>query len=101
MLQGQGADIQDQDGVITFEHETFTLKPLNFTVPGDMSAAAFLMTAALIVPDGEIILQSVNTNPTRTGLLETLQQMGGQIQIDSEKRQAGEPVAGGAKLWFG
>jgi 3-phosphoshikimate 1-carboxyvinyltransferase len=93
MLQGQGADIQDHDGVITFEHETFTLKPLNFTVPGDMSAAAFLMTAALIVPDGEIILQSVNTNPTRTGLLETLQQMGGQIQIDSEKRQAGEPVA--------
>lgn len=93
LLQGQGAEIQENHETITFNPETFNLKPLNFTVPGDMSAAAFLLTAALITPESEITLQGVNTNATRTGLLEILQQMGGAIEQTSEQLQAGEPVA--------
>jgi len=93
MLQGQGADIEEDQGTISFRPEQFSLKPLHFTVPGDMSSAAFLMTAALVVPESEITLQNVNTNPTRTGLLETLRQMGGQIELESEQSEAGEPVA--------
>jgi len=94
MLQGQGADIKiDDQGAITFNPEAFHLKPLNFTVPSDMSSAAFLMTAALVVPDSEITIRGVNTNYTRTGLLEMLQAMDGQIELHSEQMQAGEPVA--------
>jgi 3-phosphoshikimate 1-carboxyvinyltransferase len=58
-----------------------------------MSSAAFLMVAALITPASEITLQEVNTNYTRTGLLEILLEMGGQIERVSEQIQAGEPVA--------
>ena len=94
MLQGQGADVKiDNQGTITFNPEEFSLKPLNFTVPGDMSSAAFLMVAALVVPDSELTIQGVNTNYTRAGLLEMLQAMGGQIELRSEQMQAGEPVA--------
>jgi len=93
MLQGMGADIEDTDGIITFNPEGFTLHPLNFTVPGDMSSAAFLLVAGLIVPESEIKLEQVNTNHTRAGLLEMLQQMGGNISVTGEQLQAGEPVA--------
>jgi 3-phosphoshikimate 1-carboxyvinyltransferase len=93
MLQGMGADIEDNNGVITFNPEGFTLQPLNFTVPGDMSSAAFLLVAGLIVPESNIKLTQVNTNHTRAGLLEILQQMGGNILVTAEQLQAGEPVA--------
>ncbi len=93
MLQGMGAEIEELDGIITFNPERFTLKPLNLTVPGDMSSAAFLLVAALIVPDSEIKIERVNTNPTRAGLLEVLQRMGGQIEATAEEIEAGEPVA--------
>lgn len=93
LLRGQGAAISDEQGVITFNSEGFSLQPLRLTVPGDMSAAAFLLTAALVVPGSEVKLEGVNTNPTRTGLLETLQAMGGQIEVMAERVEGGEPVA--------
>lgn len=94
MLRGQNVDAcQEDDGIITFAPERFRLTPLNFIVPGDMSSAAFLMTAALVTPDSEVTIQGVNTNHTRAGLLETLQAMGGQITLQAEHIQAGEPVA--------
>ena len=94
MLRHQGIDIQGEDqGIITFCTEKTALKPLNFTMPGDMSSAAFLMTAALTVPHSEILIQGVNTNHTRAGLLEILQAMGGPIARQNEQSQAGEPVA--------
>jgi 3-phosphoshikimate 1-carboxyvinyltransferase len=93
MLRSQGAEIEDTNGLITFNPETFHLKPLNFTIPGDMSAAAFLMVAALIVPDSDVKLMGVNTNHTRAGLLEILLAMGGQVEATSERVEAGEPVA--------
>jgi 3-phosphoshikimate 1-carboxyvinyltransferase len=65
---------------------------LNFSVPGDMSAAAFLMTAALIVEGSQLIIRDVNTNDTRAGLLETYQAMGGRITTNAERMEAGEPV---------
>lgn len=93
LLRGQGADIGDAQGVITFNPQGFSPQPLNFTVPGDMSSAAFLMTAALVTPRSDITIEGVNTNHTRAGLLEILQVMGGQIARHNEQMQAGEPVA--------
>jgi len=93
MLRGMGANLTEADGVITFYPAQFNLKPLDFTVPGDMSAAAFLLVAALTAPGSDITLAGVNTNFTRTGLLEMLQAMGGRIALQAEREQAGEPVA--------
>ena len=63
------------------------------TVPGDLSAAAFFIVGALIVQDSDVTILSVGMNPTRTGLLEILRQMGAQIEVLNPREEAGEPVA--------
>ncbi len=67
------------------------LRPLDMCLPSDISAAAFLIVAALITPGSDITLRGVGLNPTRTGLLEALVEMGGEIHITNESEQAGEP----------
>jgi len=61
------------------------------TVPGDLSSAAFFLTAASIVPGSQVRLQQVGLNPTRTGLLTVLQRMGGKVTIDPVT-STGEPL---------
>ncbi len=68
------------------------LKPLQMTIPGDFSAAAFLIVAALITPGSEIHLEGVGLNPTRTGLLDALRAMGGDIQAANLRESGGEPL---------
>jgi 3-phosphoshikimate 1-carboxyvinyltransferase len=68
------------------------LSPLQITLPGDISSAAFLIVAALITPDSDVVLRGVGLNPTRTGLLDALMQMGADIQIAGQRLSAGEPV---------
>lgn len=67
------------------------LDPLNITVPGDISGAAFLIVAALVTPNSEITLRGLGLNPTRTGLIDVLRQMGGDIRIHSRGEVHGEP----------
>jgi 3-phosphoshikimate 1-carboxyvinyltransferase len=62
-------------------------------VPGDPSSAAFLVSAALIVPGSEIAIEGVLVNPTRTGFYVTLAEMGADIQLCNEREEGGEPVA--------
>ncbi len=69
------------------------LEPLNMVVPGDISSAAFPLVAALLVPDSAVTLLGVNTNWTRTGLLDVLAAMGAEIALTNEGEQGGEPVA--------
>jgi 3-phosphoshikimate 1-carboxyvinyltransferase len=66
-------------------------KPFYRRIPADLSAAAFLIVAALITPGSEIILKNVGLNPTRTGLIDVLWEMGAQIEIKSTQSSAGEP----------
>ncbi len=68
------------------------LTPLAMRLPGDLSAAAFLVVAALLVPGSEITLRGVGLNPTRTGLLDALIEMGGDIQVQPTGDAGGEPV---------
>lgn len=68
------------------------LKPLQIRLPGDMSAAAFLLVAALITPGSRITLRQVGLNPTRTGLLDTLIEMGARLDLANLGEQGGEPV---------
>ena len=69
------------------------LEPCRLTVPGDLSAAAFPLAAALIVPGSELVIRDVGVNPGRTGLLDTLREMGAAIEIGPVRDQGGEPVA--------
>jgi 3-phosphoshikimate 1-carboxyvinyltransferase len=62
-------------------------------VPGDPSSAAFPLVAALIVRGSEVTLERVGINPTRTGLLDSLLEMGADIAFLNEREEGGEPVA--------
>lgn len=69
------------------------LMAADILVPADPSSAAFPMVAALIVPGSEVRLPNIGMNPTRTGLIATLRDMGGDIEIENERIAGGEPVA--------
>ncbi len=62
-------------------------------VPGDLSAGAFLIVAASIVPGSDVTIQGVGVNPTRTGVLDVLGEMGANIVVFNRREAAGEPVA--------
>jgi 3-phosphoshikimate 1-carboxyvinyltransferase len=62
-------------------------------VAGDISAAAFFITAAAITPGSAIVVGDVGVNPTRTGLLDALRAMGASIELRGERMRCGEPVA--------
>jgi 3-phosphoshikimate 1-carboxyvinyltransferase len=69
------------------------LEGRDVNVPGDPSSAAFLVSAALIVPGSEIEIQRVLVNSTRTGFYVTLREMGADIAFCNEREDGGEPVA--------
>jgi len=62
-------------------------------VPGDLSAAAFFIVGATIVPGSDVTIQQVGVNPTRAGLLDVMTRMGADIQLLNQREEAGEPVA--------
>lgn len=65
----------------------------NFEVPGDISSAAFLIVAALIIKDSKIRIKNVGINPLRDGIILSLKEMGANIEITGEKEMCGERVA--------
>jgi 3-phosphoshikimate 1-carboxyvinyltransferase len=67
------------------------LKELNLTIPGDISAASFLIVATIIKPESELIIHGVGLNPTRIGLIEVLQDMGAEIMITETGEKDMEP----------
>ena len=68
------------------------LSPLDITVPGDFSSAAFLLVAGLLARDSQLTVTGVNLNPTRTGLIDVLDDMGAATQLTYGPVQAGEPM---------
>ena len=68
------------------------LRPLDLTVPGDPSSAAFLAAAALLVPGSEVVLRGVCLNPRRLGMYELLRRQGARISWSQTGLAGGEPV---------
>ncbi|MCA0035124.1 3-phosphoshikimate 1-carboxyvinyltransferase [Mesorhizobium sp. B263B2A] len=97
MLKGFGANLSvetDERGVRhIFIEGQGKLHGQTIAVPGDPSSAGFPLVAALIVPGSDITIENVLMNPTRTGLLLTLQEMGGNIEILNPRNAGGEDVA--------
>ena len=62
-------------------------------IPGDISSAAYFLAAATLVPGSQLVLKNVGINPTRTGILDVLEAMGGKVEIGNHQTWGGEPVA--------
>lgn len=97
MLRQFGAEVTvrpraEGGNVITLRGQP-ELSPQQLEVPGDPSSAAFLVVAALITPGSDITIRNVGINPLRTGLYETLREMGADIAFTNERIACGEPVA--------
>jgi 3-phosphoshikimate 1-carboxyvinyltransferase len=69
-----------------------SLRQFSIEIPGDISAAAFLLVAGLITPGSDLTLRGVGLNPTRTGIVDALQTMGGDIEVLNVQSDGGEPV---------
>ncbi len=93
MLRAMGAPLQTLGRTVHIERPERQLLPLDITVPGDMSSAAFLLVAGSIVPNSKLTLAEVGVNPTRTGIVDALTEMGAHIRYRDEGDAAGEPIA--------
>lgn len=93
LLQSMGVPLRvAADGLsCSVQRPSAPLRPLDITVPGDFSSAAFLLVAATLIPRAEIVIRNVNLNPTRIGLLHILRRMGAAIEVE-ERALDGEPV---------
>ena len=94
MLQGAGIDLEiKEDRIILKESDERKLEPFNIKVPGDISSAAFFIAAGLLAAEGELLIKNVGINHTRSGFLEVVKAMGGDIELLNQKDQGGEPTA--------
>ena len=92
MLQCFGAKLETADGEIRIPGKQ-VLQAADVDVPADLSSAAFIMLAALLAPECEVVLRRVGVNPTRSGIIEILRQMGAAIEIELCPSNGPEPVA--------
>jgi len=92
MLRYFGAEVRSFDGAVTLVGRP-QLTGREVFVPGDISSAAFFLVAGLIVPDSELLICNVGVNPTRSGIIDILQAMGGRIELTNCRERSGEPVA--------
>lgn len=96
MLQAFGADIRVAEAggggreIVVVGQPELGAHPI--TVPGDPSSAAFPGVAALLVPGSEVTIRGIALNPTRTGLLRTLEDMGAKIEVAEQPAGAGERI---------
>jgi len=92
MLEIMQADIKISSPEITIKGG-IELKSTDIFIPGDISSAAYFITAASILKDSQIIIKQVGVNPTRIGIIEILNKMGAKIDILNYQIKSNEPQA--------
>ena len=92
MLGAMGADIS-VDGLDVTVRKTDSLSSVKADVPGDISSAAFFMVLGAVMPNSEITIRNVGINPTRTGIIDVLKDMGADLRLENIRISAGESVA--------
>ena len=92
MLSAMGVPLERSAGAITITGGA-TPKGVRVTVPGDVSSATFFLVAAVAHADAAVRLPGIGVNPTRTGALRALQEMGATITLGGIRTSAGEPIA--------
>jgi 3-phosphoshikimate 1-carboxyvinyltransferase len=92
MLRGFGYPVSVEGGTASVE-SGHKLSATRIEVPADISSAAFFLVAASIAEGSELVLEHVGINPTRTGVIDILKLMGGDISLENQREVGGEPVA--------
>ena len=93
MLAAFGVQLKREGTAVTIQPvEKFTA-PSEIEVPGDISSAAYWLVAGSIVPGSKLLLKNVGINPTRTGILDVLKDMGAKITLQNERTSGGEAAA--------
>ena len=88
-----GLDVRVAHGVIRYQPASAAVPAFDLTIPGDFSSAAFLIGAAVLAEGGELLIEGVGVNPTRTGFLVALERMGAHVERMNLGAEGGEPVA--------
>jgi len=88
-----GLGIHERDGAISYRPSAVSIPSFTVTVPGDISSAAFMVAAAVLADGGELLVENVGVNPTRTGILVVLERMGAPVERINLRDAGGEPVA--------
>jgi 3-phosphoshikimate 1-carboxyvinyltransferase len=92
MLLSMGVNLEKSGGSISLQGGN-ELRAVDVAVPADLSSAAFPLVAAIVAEDAEVTIRNVGINPSRTGFLDILKQMGADICIGNERLLGHEPVA--------
>ena len=92
MLRGFGYPVSVDVARVALE-SGLGLQAAKIEVPADISSAAFFLVAASIAPGSDLLLEGVGVNPTRTGIIDILRLMGGDITLENQREAGGEPVA--------
>ncbi|MGI6225006.1 MAG: 3-phosphoshikimate 1-carboxyvinyltransferase [Peptococcales bacterium] len=89
MLKAFGAQLEEVDKTVKIKGRT-QLKGRRVEVPGDISSAAFFLGAGAFISEGNIIINNVGLNPTRSGIIDVLTQMGAKIKVGNVQEVSGE-----------
>lgn len=92
MLEAAGVRVE-KEGLTTTICPPDRLHLDSLTVVSDFSSAAFFLVAAAIVPGSDVLIKAAGVNPTRTGLIDIMQEMGADIVLENRRSEGGEPVA--------
>ncbi len=99
MLQAMGAELHFPRPNTVSLRGGQDLQSFKFSIPGDISSAAFLMVAAALVPESNLVVRDLSVNPTRTGLLDVFTQSKVPFVIGNPREELGEPVADAEVLY--
>lgn len=95
MLSALGVPVRTLGPVVEIDPAGWNrrMPAFDVTIPGDISAAAFMLVAAQIVAGSRVTTRGVGTNPTRTGILEIARDMGAGLAVEAHGERSGEPVS--------
>lgn len=91
MLNHLGADIRE-DGLKIYSKPITSLQGKDMYIAGDISSAAFFLCLGAISKDAEILIKNIGLNPTRTGIIDVLKEMGANLEISNERILNGETI---------
>ena len=92
MLRLLGIHVDAEDTTTTI-HPTESIAAFDGDIPGDYSSAAYLLAAGVLAPAGEVVVEGVGINPTRTGFGRVLERMGARLEVQRRVMSLGEPAA--------
>lgn len=101
MLRSIGVEVEESEGFAghrVWVNGGAILAPLDIAVPADVSSAAFLIVAGALVPGSEVVVSDVGLNPTRSGILDVLDQAKVRYEVANLRETGGEAV-GEIRIW--